>query len=90
MSTPIDNLFKVRKKRNYDVRKTAVDDRKNVGNTYRDNILLNSISKYIVRNAAVNDFVIMIQHVLSDLVDSVTYLRGFKSYTTKKDDIKLK
>ena len=86
MANPIDNLFNVRKKRNYDVRKTAVDNRKNNGNKYRTNLLQNSISKYIVRNSAMNDFVVMIQHVLADLVDAVTYLKGYKSYTTKKDD----
>lgn len=90
MASPIENLFKVRRKRNYDVRKTAVDDRKNGGNPYRNNMLQNSISKYIVRNASVNDFVIMIQHVLADLVDAVTQFKGYKSYTTKKDDTRLK
>ena len=32
----------------------------------------------------------MIQHILADLVDSVTQLKGYKSYTTKKDDTRLK
>jgi len=90
MSTPIDNLFKVRRKKNYDVRKTAVDDRKNTGNNYRNNMLQNSISKYITRNSTMNDFVLMVQQILADLVDSVTYLKGYKSYTTKKDDSRLK
>lgn len=90
MASPIENLFKVRRKRNYDVRKTAVDDRKNSGNIYRNNMLQNSISKYIVRNPAMNDFIVMVQHILADLVDSVTHLKGYKSYTTKKDDTRLK
>jgi len=90
MASPIENLFKVRRKKNYDVRKTAVDNRKHVNNNYRENMLQNSISKYIFRNSVMNDFVAMIQHILADLVDSVTYLKGFKSYTTKKDDTRLK
>jgi hypothetical protein len=90
MASPIENLFKVRRKKNYDVRKTAVDNRKYVNNNYRENMLQNSISKYIFRNSVMNDFVVMIQHILADLVDSVTYLKGFKSYTTKKDDTRLK
>lgn len=90
MASTIDNLFKVRRKRNYDVRKTAVDDRKNIGNNYRTNMLQNSISKYIFRNSTMNDFVIMVQHILADLVDSVTYLKKFKSYTTKKDSTRFK
>jgi len=85
MASLIQNLFKSRQKRNYDVRKTAVDNRKNLGNDYSTNILKNSISKYIFRNDTMNDFIIMIQKVLTDLIDSVSYLKGYKSFTTKKD-----
>ena len=84
------NLFKVRKKKNYDVRKSVLDDRKNVGNTYRENVLLNSLSKHIQRNPNLSDFLIMIQHVLADIIDSVSYLRSYKSFTLKKDDKKVK
>lgn len=85
-----DNLFKVRKKRNYDVRKNILDDRKFVGNKYRENVLLNSLSRYLQRNTAMNDFLIMIQHVLADLIDSVSHLKGYKSFTIKKNDKKVK
>jgi hypothetical protein len=33
-----------------------------------------------------NDFVILIQKSFSDLINAVAYLKGFKSYTTKKED----
>ena len=85
-----DNLFKVRKKRNYDVRKNILDDRKFVGNKYRENVLLNSLSRHLQRNNAMNDFLIMIQHVLADLIDSVSHLKGYKSFTIKKNDKKVK
>jgi len=84
------NLFKVRKKRSYDVRKSIMDDRKNVGNTYRENVLLNSLSRHIQRNPGLSDFLIMIQHVLADIIDSVSYLRSYKSFTIKKEDKKVK
>lgn len=84
------NLFKVRKKKNYDVRKYILDDRKNVGNTYRENVLLNSLSRYIQRNPSLSDFLIMIQHVIADIIDSVSYLKSYKSFTLKKDDKKVK
>lgn len=86
----LSNLFKVRKIKSYDSRLTAMDSRKNVANDYRSNILINSISSYIRRNDAMNDFVIMIQHVIADWVDSVTYLKTYKSYTHKKGDKKVK
>ena len=84
------NLFKVRKKRNYDVRKSIMDDRKNVGNKYRENVLLNSLSKHIQRNPNLSDFLIMVQHVIADMIDSVSYLRSYKSFTLKKEDKKVK
>lgn len=86
----LSNLFKVRKIKSYDSRLTVMDSRKNVANDYRSNILINSISSYIRRNDAMNDFVIMIQHVIADWVDSVTYLKTYKSYTHKKGDKKVK
>lgn len=85
MASLIQNLFKSRQKRNYSIRKNVMDNRKNLGNQYADNMLRKSISPYIVRNNRMNDFIVLIQKVLADLVDSVTYLKGFKSYTTKKD-----
>ena len=86
----LKNLFKSRQVRLYDVKKQAVDNRKNQGNNYRENILRNSISPYIYRNAQMNDFVIMLQHVLADIIDSVTFLKTYKSFTTKKDDTRFK
>lgn len=85
MANIVKHLFKSRQKRNYDVRRTAVDDRKNLGNNYADNVLRNSLSAYILRNKYMNDFVVMIQKIIGDLIDSVTYLKGYKSFTTKKD-----
>jgi len=62
-----------------------MDKRKNLGNDYTNNMLRKSLSSYIVRKNCMNDFVVLIQKVLADLVGSVTYLKGFKSFTTKKD-----
>lgn len=84
------NLFKVRRKRTYDARKSAVDNRKNLGNDYTENALKNSISPYIFRNKYMNDFVTLIQLVVSDLVDAVTTLKLHKSYTHSKRDKKVR
>jgi hypothetical protein len=84
------NLFKVRKVKGYSSRLSIMDKRLHVGNDYRNNMLVNSLSKYIQRNDTMNDFVIMIQHVVADFVDSVTYLKAYKSFTIKKDDKKVK
>jgi hypothetical protein len=84
-----ENLFKSRKERLYSVRRTAVDERKHLGNNYRDNILRNSISQYIYRSPVMNDFISLLQETLADLIDSVKYLKKYKSYTTKKDDLNI-
>ena len=86
---PFNRLFKSRQPKLYSVRRTAVDSRKNLGNNYRENVLKNSISPYIFRNVIMNDFVVLIQNVLADLIDSVKFLKGYKSYTTKKDDLNI-
>tara|TARA_Y100000385_G_C13078656_1_gene632726 strand:- start:711 stop:980 length:270 start_codon:yes stop_codon:yes gene_type:complete len=85
-----DKLFKSRRKRLYSIRETAFDDRKNLGNEYRSNILKNSISNHIWRNNQMNDFVNFIQEILADWVDSVNYLKIYKSYTMKKEDKKIR
>lgn len=85
-----NGLFKSRKKRIYSIRETVFDDRKNLGNDYRKNILKNSISSHIWRNNQMNDFVNFVQEVLADWVDSVNYLKIYKSYTMKKDDKKIR
>jgi hypothetical protein len=84
------NLFRVRKVKSYDSRLSAVDQRLHEGNDYRENMLINSVSKYIQRNDTMNDFIILIQHVVADWVDSVTYLKAYKSFTIRKNDKKVK
>lgn len=84
------NLFRVRKVKSYDIRSAARDERLHEGNNYRDNMLVNSLSRYIQRNDTMNDFIILIQHVVADWVDSVTYLKAYKSFTIKKNDKKVK
>ena len=86
----LSNLFKVRKVKSYDTRLSAMDQRMHEGNVYRTNILINSLSKYIQRNDTMFDFITMMQHVVADWVDSVTYLKAYKSYTIRKDDKKVK
>lgn len=86
----IKNLFKSRRKRNYSIRKSVVDDRKNLGNDFRSNILFNSLSPYIFRNTKMNDFITFLQQTLADIIDTVTHLKTYKSFTIKKDDTKIR
>lgn len=83
-------LFKSRRKSLSEARHQVFDDRKNLGNDYRKNILKNSISTYIWRNNQMSDFITFIQEVLADLVDSVNHVKSYKSYTIKKNDKKIR
>lgn len=85
-----EGLFKSRQQRNYDVRLSAVDNRKNLGNNYRENVLKNSLSSYIFRNVAMNDFINLVQEFIADHIDTVNMLKIYKSYTIRKDDDKVR
>ena len=87
---PFKDLFKVRRKRNYDVRSSIMDDRKNLGNDYRTNVLKNSISRYIQKSDVMNDFIMLVQHVIADLIDAVSTVKVYKSFTVKKNDKKVR
>ena len=80
----VDNLFKSRRGKLYSIKTYVADDRKNLGNDYRSNLLVKSVSSFIMRNDTVSKFVEMIQDVFADLIDSVSYLKTYKSFTVKK------
>lgn len=82
----INNLFKSRQIPLSVLRRQAMDDRKYEGNKYRNNMLKNSISPYMMRNPVMNDFILLVQQVLADLVDTVNVYKHYKSFTTKKDE----
>ena len=86
----IDRLFRGRRIKVYDVAKEIVDERKNEPNPYSNNILKNSISPHIYRNSHMFDFITLIQGAIAQLVDGVTHLRVFKSFTVRKDYKKVK
>jgi|TARA_B110000908_G_C10212589_1_gene431037 hypothetical protein len=86
MAKLTDGIFKSRRVKIYQVSRQFSDDRKNLPNNYRINILKNSISSHIFRNNQMFDFIIYIQEVVANWVDAVNGLKVFKSYTVKKDD----
>lgn len=86
----IDRLFKSRRVKIYDVSREILDERKHEPNPYSNNILKNSISPHIHRNSHMSDFITLIQGAVAMLVDGVTHLRVFKSFTVRKDYKKVK
>ena len=90
MDNIFEGLFKSRQVRNYSIRESVVDDRKNLGNNYRENVLKNALSSHIFRNFMMNDFINLIQELIADHIDAVNSLKIYKSYTVKKDDDKVR
>ncbi len=52
-----DDLYKYRAKKIYDARKTAKDDKKYLGYDYKRDLITNRISRHIVRNQTMIDFI---------------------------------
>ena len=85
MAKLTDGIFKSRRVKIYQVSRQFSDDRKNLPNNYRINILKNSISSHIFRNNQMFDFVSYIQLIVANWVDGVNSIKVFKSFTVKKD-----
>ena len=71
----------------YDTAKIRKDSRLNVGYDYQTQGLINKmISKHIMRNQTMRDFLEFIDDYILNILKSVRTLRSYKNYTVKKDD----
>lgn len=80
-----DGLFNVQRQSVYDATNSVKDDRKNLGHNYSGDMLLRNVSQMLIKNDYLRDFLLLLQSTLAMYVDSVTYLRIYKSYTVKKN-----
>ncbi len=85
-----EGLFKANRKSIYDVQSQIKDDRKNLGRDFAKDIIFRNISSSISRNTYVKDFIILLQDILVKYINSVTYLKIYKSYTVDKTYKKVK
>lgn len=85
MAKLTDRLFKSKRIGVYEVTKEILDERLHEPNPYSNNVLKNSISPIIYRNAHMHDFITLIQSAFALLIDGATHLRVFKSFTVRKD-----
>lgn len=80
-------LFVYRKSRVYDAAKSRKDSRLNTGNLYfEDRFITKMLSRHIIRNATMREFLVFIDDQLFALLKGVRTLKGYKNYTVKKDD----
>jgi hypothetical protein len=82
-----DNLFLYKRSKLYDKAKSRKDSRLNVGNDYtQKSFMAKMLSRHIVRNQTLNDFLVFIDDYLFNLLKGVKVLKSYKNYTVKKDD----
>jgi hypothetical protein len=82
-----DNLFLYKKIRIYDNAKSRKDDRLNIGYDYTNEpFLARMLSRHIIRNQTLNEFLIFIDDYIFNLLKGVKVLKSYKNYTVKKDD----
>jgi len=85
-----DGLFAAGYESIYDFQNSHADNRKNLGHNFRSTVLLNSVSNALLRNAYLNDFLILIQDIVVKQIDSVTYLKIYKNFTVDKNYTKIR
>ena len=75
----------------YEASNTRKDSRLNNGVPTRlAGILSNSVSPFILRSKILANFVFYIDRSLGNILKAPAYLKNFKNYTTKKDDINVR
>ena len=81
------DLLKYNKPKIYDVSKKRHDNRLNVGNQYMsDSFISKMLSKHIVRNTILREFLFFIDDYFFVLIKGVRVFKGYKNYTVEKDD----
>jgi hypothetical protein len=84
------DLFKYRLVKLYDYKKSRKDNRLNLGHDYKDNLLNNSLSKHIQRNDLMRTFILFLNDYFYKVIGSIKNLQGYKNYTIKKDDTRIR
>lgn len=84
------DLFKYRLVKLYDYKKSRKDNRLNLGNNYKDNLLNNSLSPHIQRNDIIKTFLLFMNDYFYRVIGSIKNLHGYKNYTIKKDDTRIR
>lgn len=81
-----DDLYRYKRVKLYNVRKTAKDKKKHLGYDYKNDMITNRISGHIVRNQTMLDFVQFCTDYFYNTVKQIRVMRNWKNYTSHKDD----
>jgi len=86
MESLFKNLLKYKLKNLYSGAKTRKDNRLNTGHDYSNSLMQNNLSRHILRNQTMTDFISFLNDYLTHILDSVKSLQQWKNYTVKKDN----
>tara|TARA_B000000441_G_C21719541_1_gene338179 strand:- start:334 stop:603 length:270 start_codon:yes stop_codon:yes gene_type:complete len=80
------DLYKYKRIRKYDVKKEFRDERLYLGYDYSQNLIKNSISKHILRNETVKDFIEFCTDYYMNTIKQIRSMKNWKNFTVKKED----
>tara|TARA_B100001093_G_scaffold379307_1_gene364675 strand:+ start:13604 stop:13873 length:270 start_codon:yes stop_codon:yes gene_type:complete len=81
-----DDLYRYKREKIYDARKTAKDDKKGLGYNYKNDMITNRISRHIVRNQTMLDFIQFCTDYFYNTTKQIRIMKNWKNYTSSKDD----
>lgn len=84
------DLFKYKLVKLYDYKKSRKDNRLNLGHDYKDRLLNDSLSQHIQRNDIIKTFLLFMNDYFYTIIKSIKNLQGYKNYTIKKDDTRIR
>lgn len=84
------DLFKYKLVKLYDYKKSRKDNRLNLGYDYRDRLLNDNLSQHIQRNDIIKTFLLFMNDYFYAVIKSIKNLQGYKNYTIKKDDTRIR
>jgi hypothetical protein len=80
------DLYKYKSEKIYNVRKTAKDSKKYLGYNYERDLITTRISRHIVRNQTMLDFIEFCTDYYYNTIKQIRVMKNWKNYTTNKDD----
>lgn len=86
----LNNLFGYKKVKLYDQRKTRKDERLNQPYDYSKTLMQNSLSRHILRNRMISQFLYFLNDYLFEVSKGIRTLKNYKNYTVDKDNFNTK
>ena len=81
-----DDLYRYKREKIYDIKKSAKDNKKYLGYDYKNDLITNRVSRHIMRNQTILDFVQFCTDYYYNTIKQIRVMKNWKNYTANKDD----